>query len=69
MKSNKRLIFFLLQFPICLIVGVLLSFAYSMRAHEQPGVNWIVALVLAFVMDILFTWRSLRGEKKQDGKV
>ena len=67
MQSNKRMAFFLLQLPICLLVGVLLSFAYSMRAHEQPSVDWLVALSLAIGLDVLFTWRNSREEKKQNG--
>jgi membrane protein DedA with SNARE-associated domain len=67
MQSNKRLTFFLLQFPVCLLVGVLLSFAYSMRAHDQPSIDWLVALSLAIGLDVFFTWRNSREQKKQNG--
>jgi hypothetical protein len=67
MKSKKTLVFFLFQLPICLLVGILLSFAYSMQAHDEPSINWVIALLLALAMDVLFTWRSSREEKKHDG--
>jgi hypothetical protein len=67
MKSNKQFAFFLFQLPVCLLVGVLLSFAYSMRVHDQPSVDWLVALLLAIGLDVLFTWRNSREEKKQNG--
>ena len=69
MQSNKRLAFFLLQLPICLLVGVLLSFAYSMRAHDQPSIDWPIALLLGIGLDVLFTWRNSREQRKQNGAV
>ena len=53
------------QFPVALLIGVLLTFAYSMQVHEQPGVNWSFAIAIAVVFDVTATWLQNRDDKKQ----
>ena len=69
MKSNKNFGLFLFQLPVCLLVGVLLSFAYSMQVHDQPSIDWLVAVLVGIGFDVLFTWRDARKQKKQNGVV
>ncbi len=62
MTSRKRLVLFLLQLPITLIVGILLTFGYSIRFHDQPSVDWVVAVILGVVLDIVVTLLNKRDE-------
>ncbi len=64
MTANKRYTLFLFQLPIMLLVGILLSFAYSTQVDEQPGIDWLVAIVLALVMDVGVTLLNRRDEKR-----
>lgn len=65
MTSKKRLILFAIQFPIMLLVGALVYFAYSMRVHDQPRVDWIIAIALAVVLDVVVTLLNKRDEARQ----
>lgn len=64
MITRRRLYLFALQFPIALIVGALLYFAYSMRVHEQPSIDWLVAVILALLIDVVITLMNKRDEKR-----
>ncbi len=63
MFTKRRMYLFAFQLPITLVVGVLLYFAYSMRVHEDPHIDWIVAVPLGVVIDILITLLNKRDEK------
>jgi len=63
MKLKKVLILLAFLFPISLIIGILASFIYSLNYHESPHVVWPIALSLAVLMTIFFTWYN-RGELK-----
>ena len=64
MTSKKRMIMFAFQFPVTLLLGILFTFAYSMRAHEEPSIDWLVAVLLAIALDIVLTLWNMRDEKK-----
>jgi hypothetical protein len=64
MTSKKRFILFLFQFPITLLVGILLTFGYSIRVHDQPGVDWPVAITLGIVIDVVMTVLNKRDERR-----
>lgn len=66
MDSKKRLLLFAFQFPIALVIGVGLYFAYSMRVHDQPTIDWVVAVAIAVALDVFFTWRNTRHEKPEE---
>ena len=63
MTTKKRLILFAIQFPIMLVVGILLYFAYSMRVHDEPRIDWVVAILLAVALDVAITLLNKRDEK------
>lgn len=65
MISKKRFILFAVQFPIMLVVGALLYFAYSMRVHDLPRVDWVIAIALAVVLDVVVTLLNKRDESRQ----
>lgn len=48
-----------------LLVGALVYFAYSMRVHDQPRVDWIIAIALAVVLDVVVTLLNKRDEARQ----
>jgi predicted PurR-regulated permease PerM len=52
------------QFPIALLIGVVLTFAYSMNVHEHPEVNWLIAVAFAIVFDVVVTWLQHRNDKE-----
>jgi hypothetical protein len=64
MTFKKRFALFLFQLPITLLVGILLSFAYSMRVDDRPEINWAVAIILAIVLDFAITLLNKRDEKR-----
>ncbi len=64
MTAKKRLILFLLQLPITLIVGALLTFGYSVRVHDRPGVDWVVAIILGVLLDVVVTLLNKRDERR-----
>ena len=64
MTSKKRFVLFLLQFPITFLVGILLTLAYSIRAHDQPAVDWTIAIILGIVIDLVFTALNKRDEQR-----
>ena len=53
------------QFPVALLVGILLTFAYSMQVHEHPGVDWSIAIAIAVVFDVGATWLQNRRDKER----
>ncbi len=63
MFTKRRVYLFLLQLPITLIVGIFLYFGYSMRVHEQPQIDWFVAITLGILVDIVLTLINKRDEK------
>jgi hypothetical protein len=65
MVTKRRLTLFALQFPMTLLVGALLYFAYSLRVHDNPTVDWVVAIVLALVLDVVITWLNGRDERRR----
>lgn len=65
MFSKKSIMLMAFQFPVTLLVGVLLTFAYSMQIHEHPGVNWPIAIALAIVFDVVATWLQNRHDKER----
>jgi hypothetical protein len=65
MSFKKILVRYAAQFIPCLVAGVLMTFAYSMRYHEDPGVDWLVAFGLAIVLDLGVTWLNIRSEKRR----
>jgi hypothetical protein len=65
MLFKKILVRYAIQFIPCLVAGVLLTFAYSMRYHEDPGIDWLVAFGLAMVLDLGVTWLNMRQERRQ----
>jgi len=65
MNSKKRWILFAIQFPMTLLIGVLLYFAYSMQVHDQPNIDWVVAFVLAILLDVVITLINRRDEQHQ----
>ena len=67
MKSKKRLMMFAFLFPLMLVVGILINLVYSLNYHEFPGIDWPVAILLALVLDLFFTWRY-RRDLKDDQK-
>ena len=64
MITKRRFYLFALQLPITLIVGILLYFAYSMRAHEDPHIDWLIALSLGVLLDVVITMLNKRDEKR-----
>ena len=64
MISKKRVTLFLFQLPITFLVGVLLTFAYSMRVDDRPEIDWAVAVILAVVIDLVVTLLNKRDEKQ-----
>ena len=67
MKSKKRLMMFAFLFPLMLVVGILINLVYSLSYHEFPGIDWPVAVSLAVLLDLFFTWRY-RRDLKDDQK-
>ncbi len=65
MFSKKRIALMAIQFPVALLIGVLLTFAYSMQVHEHPQVNWSIAIAVAIVFDVSATWLQNRRDKAQ----
>ncbi len=65
MFSKKRIALMAIQFPIALLIGVLLTFAYSMQVHEHPEINWSIAIPFGIVLDVAVTWLQNRNEKQQ----
>jgi hypothetical protein len=65
MFSKKRIMLMAFQFPVALLIGVLLTFAYSMQVHDQPEVNWSIAIALAIVFDVAVTWLQNRHDKER----
>jgi hypothetical protein len=66
MSLKKILIHYVIKFVPCLAAGILMTFAYSLKYHEEPGVDWLVAFGLAVVMDLVITWLNIRQEKHQE---
>ena len=64
MFSKKRIMLMAFQFPVALLIGILLTFAYSMRVHEHPGVDWPIAIAIAIVFDVAITWLQHRNHKE-----
>ena len=64
MITKRRFYLFALQLPITLIVGILLYFAYSMRFHEDPHIDWLIALSLGVLLDVVITMLNKRDEKR-----
>ncbi len=64
MTSKKRFILFLLQFPVTVLVGILLTFAYSVRFHDRPGVDWVAAIILGILIDVVATLLNKRDERR-----
>jgi hypothetical protein len=65
MSFKKILLHYAIKFVPCFIAGVLLTFAYSLKYHENPGVDWLLAFGMAIVMDLAITWLNIRQERRQ----
>jgi hypothetical protein len=66
MKTRKPLVLFVLLFPITFVVGLLGNLVYSLRSHANPGIDWLVVLVIALVLDLVFTWYNRREISSQN---
>ncbi len=64
MVTKRRVYLFALQLPLTLVVGALLYFAYSIRAHESPQIDWPIALTIGVVIDIVITLVNKRDERR-----
>jgi hypothetical protein len=56
MNPKKVLIFLAVLVPIALVISVLVSFMYTMNFRESAYVDWPLALTLAAVISLFFTW-------------
>lgn len=65
MFSKKRIILMAIQFPVAFLVGVLLTFAYSMQVHDLPEVDWLIAIGIAVVFDMAATWLQNRSDSER----
>jgi uncharacterized protein YacL len=65
MFTKKRIIFFIVLFLPMLIVSALLNFAYSLNSHDYIQVNWLIVILLAIVMAVIFTWMQTRKDKEK----
>lgn len=65
MFSKKRIILMAIQFPVAFLVGVLLTFAYSMQVHDLPEVDWLIAIGIAVVFDMAATWLQNRRDSER----
>jgi len=65
MPFKRILIHYAIKFIPCFVAGILLTFAYSLKYHEEPGVDWLVAFGLAIVLDLAITWLNVRQENRQ----
>jgi hypothetical protein len=65
MFTKRRVALFALQFPMTLLIGTLLYFAYSLRVHDQPTVDWVIAILLALGLDVVITWLNGRDERRK----
>jgi flagellar biosynthesis protein FliQ len=66
-KLRKVLIFLAFLLPISLIVGIIVSFMYSVNFQESAHVVWPIALSIAALLSLFFTWynrHELKGEQK-----
>ncbi len=64
MDLKKRFILFSVQFPIMLLVGILLSFGYSLKFSDEPGVDWLMAVALAVALWAVVTFVNKRDEHR-----
>jgi hypothetical protein len=65
MFSKKRIVLMAIQFPVAFLVGVLLTFAYSMQVHDLPEVDWLIAIGIAVVFDVAATWLQNRRDTER----
>jgi hypothetical protein len=65
MFSKKRIVLMAIQFPVAFLVGVLLTFAYSMQVHDLPEVDWLIAIGIAVVFDVAATWLQNRHDMER----
>ena len=66
MDTKKRFILAAVQLPIMLLVGILFTFAYSLQFKEEPGVDWLMASIVAFAIWGIITVLNKRDERRHE---
>jgi hypothetical protein len=69
MDFKKNLWFFAFVFPITFIIGLMVSFSISLQFEEHVQINWLIAVAVAIVLDLIATLRNNRDAKRQKGEL
>ena len=69
MGFKKNLQFFAFVFPITFVIGLLVSFSVSLQSQNGAGINWLIVLAVAIVLDLIITWRNNRDAKRHKGEL
>ena len=67
--TKKKLFLFAVIFPFTFVIGVLVSFVFSLQFQESVELNWLLVFGIAVVFDLGITWRFSRDQKDQQQKV
>ena len=69
MDTKKKLFLFAVIFPFTFVIGVLVSFVFSLQFQENVELNWLLVFCIAIAFDLGITWRFSRDQKDQQQKV
>ena len=69
MDTKKKLFLFAVIFPFTFVIGVLVSFVFSLQFQESVELNWLLVFGIAVVFDLGITWRFSRDQKDQQQNV
>ena len=64
MFTKKHIAYFFVLLLPMLIISALLNLAYSLQAHDYIQINWIIVVLLAFILDAFITWIQTRKDKE-----
>lgn len=69
MDIKKSLFLFAISFPVTFVIGVIVSFVYSLQFHDHVQIDWIVVFSVAVLLAFGITWRHNRDEKRRKAEL
>jgi len=68
MQKRRFLVHFIILFIPMFFVSALLNFVLTLNISDYIQMNWLIVILLAIILDILFTYIYTRKDKEQEPK-
>lgn len=68
MQKRRFLVHFIILFIPMFFVSALLNFVLTLNISDYIQMNWLIVILLAIILDILFTYIYTRKDKEQKPK-